>query len=79
VVANFERMVRIADATGIPLDTPLAVLAGGLSTDLGLQRYGSAANTPGLGLVGKALGGLLRPLAHRALRLAGRLGRALGR
>jgi hypothetical protein len=72
-------MVRIADATGIPLDTPLAVLAGGLPRDLGLQRYGSAANTQRLGLAGKALGALLRPLASVGLRLMGRLGRAFGR
>jgi hypothetical protein len=27
VVSNFERMVRIADSTGIPLDTPVNVMA----------------------------------------------------
>ena len=26
VIANFERMVRIADGTGIPLDAPLAMI-----------------------------------------------------
>ena len=33
VVANFQRMVRIADGCGIPLD------------ELGLHQYASAANT----------------------------------
>jgi hypothetical protein len=75
VVSNFERMVRIADATGIPLDAPLRVLAGDLGTDLGLQRYGSAANSPPLRPIGRLFSRFLRPLAHRALRLAGQAGR----
>ena len=47
VVANFQRMVRIADGCGIPLD-PVAI---GASADfrerLGVHAYSSAANTPG--------------------------------
>ncbi len=68
VVANFERMVRIADGTGIPLDATIRMLAGGLDRDLELGRFGSARNTPPPGLVLRLLGPLLRPLARRALR-----------
>ena len=49
VVANFERMVRIADATGTPLDAPVAMMATGLREELDLDRFGSAANTPRAG------------------------------
>lgn len=38
VASNFERMVRIADATGIPLDTPLEQATADLRADLGLDR-----------------------------------------
>lgn len=70
VVANFERMVRIADATGIPLDAPVAALAADLREPLGLGRFGSAANTPDVGALGRAVGKVLRRVAPRLLRLA---------
>lgn len=38
VASNFERMVRIADATGIPLDRPLEQASGELRAELGLDR-----------------------------------------
>ena len=38
VASNFERMVRIADATGIPLDQRLQELARGVIDELGLER-----------------------------------------
>ena len=49
VAANFERMVRIADATGIPLDAPLDVMTHDVREELGLAAYGSSANTPAAG------------------------------
>ena len=39
VASNFQRMVRIADATGIPLDVPLEVASKDLREDLGLGRF----------------------------------------
>ena len=71
VASNFERMVRIADGTGIPLDAPLEALSGDFRADLGVDRFGSAANTPAPGVVRRALGGVLRPVARLALRLLG--------
>lgn len=71
VVANFERMVRIADATGTPLDPPIATMATGLRAELDLDRFRSAANTPRAGVVQRALGHLLSPFAGTLLRRMG--------
>ncbi len=45
VASNFERMVRIADATGIPLDSFLDELTADLRAELNLARFESTANT----------------------------------
>ena len=52
VASNFERMVRIADGCGIPLDPPVVMLSEDVRDDLGIDRYTSAANTPGQGFLG---------------------------
>jgi hypothetical protein len=62
VVANFQRMVRIADGTGIPLDTPVAIITAGIRDDLGINEFGSADNTPEIGFFKRILGVLLTPL-----------------
>lgn len=46
VIGNFQRMVRIADGTGIPLDTPVALMSADLRAELGYNGLGSAKNTP---------------------------------
>jgi hypothetical protein len=46
VASNFERMVRIADATGIPLDSFLDEMTADLRAELNLARFESTANTP---------------------------------
>ncbi len=46
VAGNFQRMVRIADATGIPVDEPMQALSRGIQEDLDLRRFHSAQNTP---------------------------------
>lgn len=68
VAANFERMVRIADGTGIPLDPPMTLLSQDIQEALDLARFGSAANTPALGIAGRLLGPVVRPLAFGLLR-----------
>jgi hypothetical protein len=45
VIGNFERMVRIADATGIPLDRTVALVSVDVRADLGIDAYGGAART----------------------------------
>jgi hypothetical protein len=42
VASNFERMVRIADSTGIPLDSFLDEMTAGIREDLHLVRFASA-------------------------------------
>ncbi len=45
VVANFQRMVRIADGCGIPLDEFTKDATDDCREDLGLHEFASAANT----------------------------------
>ena len=45
VVANFQRMVRIADGCGIPLDEFTKDATDDCREELGLYEYASAANT----------------------------------
>ena len=71
VVGNFERMTRIADATGIPLDPPVTAMTQDIRNGLGLDEFGSASNTPALGAVGRILGRALRPVALRMFRWLG--------
>lgn len=61
VIANFQRMVRIADGAGIPLDTPMAVITASIRSELGLDSYGSSDSTPQLTFMQRILGRLLNP------------------
>lgn len=69
VIGNFQRMVRIADGTGIPLDRPVAIVTAELREELGIDRFGSADNTPKVGRFARWLGArfgraLLRRMAR---------------
>jgi len=64
VAGNFERMDRIADATGIPLDAPLDAISADMRAELGIDAFGSAANTPRLTPARRLLGRVLAPLAR---------------
>ncbi len=65
VVGNFQRMVRIADGTGIPLDAPVKILTEDIRADLGINGFGSAANTRPVGAVGRLVGSVLRPVSTK--------------
>jgi len=67
VAANFQRMVRIADSTGIPLDTAAAALSAGIRKQLDLGSYGSAQDTPKDGWKVRLLSLVARPIARRKL------------
>ena len=68
VIGNFERMVRIADATGIPLDGASELASSSDFRDaLGLGAYASASNTSPAPLWRRALAPLLAPAAKRAM------------
>jgi HAMP domain-containing protein len=64
VIANFQRMVRIADSTGIPLDKPVAIFTVDLREELGLDAFGAAANTPQVGAALRMLGRIAQPLVR---------------
>ena len=74
VVGNFQRMTRIADSTGIPLDAPVNVMADDLQDELGLKDFGSARNTAEIGGLARALAPALRRISIPAFRLLRRLG-----
>jgi hypothetical protein len=75
VASNFERMVRIADSTGIPLDAPLAAITADLRSELGIDGFGSSANTPRVSAAARWLGRAAAPLARYALPALARLSR----
>lgn len=47
VAANFQRMVRIADAMGIPLDEEDVEAGADIRQELDLSHFATAKNTPG--------------------------------
>lgn len=46
VIASFNVVDRIADATGIPLDAMMLTMSADVRQQLNLARFASAANTP---------------------------------
>jgi len=72
VASNFERMVRIADASGIPLDTPLAAMTEDLRHDLGIDEFSAAAHTPPVTALQRIAARALRPLFPTLAKLIGR-------
>ena len=79
VVANFQRMVRIADSTGIPLDTGMTGLTAGIRDELGLNEFASASNTPEKEGWQQSVGQLLGSAVHGLLKTVGFLRRVSGR
>ena len=74
VLGNFERMVRIADGTGIPLDGISAAMSDDIREDLGLEAFESRRVSDSRGLA-RAFGSALRGVARVGFRLAGRRSR----
>ena len=72
VIANFQRMVRIADGTGIPIDGPLDILSADIRHEIGINDFSSAK--------GRGKNGALRRLAAPLMRrFVGRLVRSRSR
>jgi hypothetical protein len=74
VIGNFERMVRIADGTGIPLDGIVEVMSNDFRHDLGLEDFESRRPTR-VGFLGRTFGPLLSGAVRTGLRFAGRRSR----
>jgi hypothetical protein len=49
VAANFERMVRIADSTGIPLDDRMEKMTQTVREELHLERFAGSKNMTQIG------------------------------
>ena len=62
LVAHYEKMDRIADATGLPLDAPMQILGGELRDSLGIGKFTSAQNTKAAGPVLSVLQRTLRAI-----------------
>jgi hypothetical protein len=74
VIGNFERMVRIADGTGIPLDGIVEVMSSDFRQELGLEAFESRRPTR-VGFLGRTFGPLLSGAIKTGLRFAGRRSR----
>jgi hypothetical protein len=74
VIGNFERMVRIADGTGIPLDGLVEMLSDDFRQELGLEAFESR-RTRRRGFLSKTFGPVVNALARIGFRFAGRRGR----
>jgi hypothetical protein len=74
VIGNFERMVRIADGAGIPLDGVVTALSGDFREELGLEAFQSR-RLAGSGSLTRIFGPALRAAAGLGLRIAGRRAR----
>jgi len=74
VVGNFERMVRIADGTGIPLDGIVGAMSGDFLEELGIDAYQSRRMAGSAGLAA-VMGPVIRGVARVGLRFAGRRAR----
>ncbi len=72
VIGNFQRMVRIADGTGIPLDKQVAMISADVRDELRLNEFGSANLTPAPGPIGRLLGRHLRPLLIKGIQMGRR-------
>jgi len=68
VIGNFQRMVRIADGCGIPLDAPAAFFSAEMAREVGLDRFPSAANTPAITGAKRVAARLAQPLLRFAVR-----------
>jgi hypothetical protein len=68
VIGNFERMVRIADGTGIPLDTPINVATESIQVELGIDQFDSASRTASVKGWQRALGRVIEPVLTFGLR-----------
>ena len=78
VVGNFQRMVRIADGTGIPVDAVVQTLSDDFREEIGLEKFVSR-RTEGIGAVGRALGPVARGAFKTFLRVAGNRSRRRSR
>lgn len=76
IIGNFERMTRIADATGIPLDTSVKVMTESIREELGIDDFGRSEDRAPLTPWQRWLGRALDPIFRVGMRWLGRRSRA---
>ena len=69
VAATFNMMDRIADSTGIPLDGPLDFMTIDMRSEIGLDQFPSAANTPKPSALKRVLSRALKPVAPFGMKI----------
>lgn len=72
VIGNFERMVRIADGTGIPLDSFVNVGTEAIRDELGIDGFAAAERTKKVTALQRILGRIAQPLLQRVMRTRAR-------
>jgi len=70
IAGNFQRMVRIADSIGIPIDQSRLPLMNEAAEALNLRRFASATHTPRLSWARKMMVPFLKPVIRNAMRKA---------
>ena len=73
VIGAFTMQNRVADATGLPLDTPMEMATRSLRAELGVDQFSSAAYTNKGGWARAVVARLVEPLLPIFLRVIGRL------
>ncbi len=68
IIANFQRMVRIADGIGIPIDGPLDLLSADIRHELGINEFSSAEGRGKNGALRRLAAPVMRRVAARLMR-----------
>jgi hypothetical protein len=68
IIANFQRMVRIADGTGISIDGPLDVLSSDIRHKIGINEFSSAEGRGKNGPMRRLVAPLMRGVFTRLMR-----------
>lgn len=72
VIGNFERMVRVADGTGIPLDAAVNVATEEIRSELGIDAFASEERKSEVATWQRLMARAIDPLAKIGLRWQGR-------
>ncbi len=75
VLANFNMMTRIADATGIPIDDGMNMATTEMRQRLGIESFASAENSRSPTGARLFVGRLLAPIVPKAMSVLARLRR----
>lgn len=73
IVATFQKMTRVADSTGIPLDAVTEMASRDIRKEIGANEFASARNTPEPPLLQQVGARLVAPFMAPAMKLMGRI------